>query len=63
MCHWNIYDSKCCEQKVIVFNLYNGDNICATGNMSKENIENIYVKSSYSDKLVIFNPKMQKMSG
>ena len=31
--------------------------------MSKENIENIYVKSSYRDKLIIFNPKMQKMSG
>ena len=63
MCNLNIYDSNSCKQKVIVFNLNNANNICATENMSKENIENIYVKSSYRDKLIIFNPKMQKMSG
>ena len=50
-----------CQHKIIVLNLNNADNICATENMSKWNTENIYLKRSYRDKIIMFNPKMQKM--
>ena len=41
-----------CRDKGIILNRDNADEICTA--------QNIYVKSSQGDKMIIFNPKMKK---
>ena len=51
-CFQNINGSSFCRDKVIVLNLDNASKRCTA--------DNLYVKSSYRDKIIIFKPKMKK---